>query len=268
MHAQQIQDSISLIRQALDDLEKPKESVAGSVQKILRAARSINDEGIIVWCEVQLGNTKYTYPLKKLIKIANAVLAEPDSELANNSNIDEVKEAIKEVGFKMPSDLVLDEINFKSDESGGGCSGIGFIEERYADLVRSKKGNNGTYYKTNLHEHINYVRQTAHQFAITLYNQLAYSDTPQTAIDMMRGEVDSHLLDLAPELAEKLMIAFKSVVSNKSEEWSQALTTCRRFLEQFADVVYPASEPNGVGSNGRALGKEQYINRGSFLVKH
>ncbi|MCA1929961.1 helix-hairpin-helix domain-containing protein, partial [Rheinheimera sp.] len=51
---------------------------------------------------------------------------------------------------------------------------------------------------------------------------------------------------------------FKSVSSNKEEEWSQALTTCRRLIEALADQLYPCT--NDIG-NGRVLGKTQYVNR-------
>ena len=54
------------------------------------------------------------------------------------------------------------------------------------------------------------------------------------------------------------MLAFKSVSSNKEEEWSQALTTCRRLIEALADQLYPATDDK---SGGRVLGQTQYVNR-------
>jgi DNA uptake protein ComE-like DNA-binding protein len=54
------------------------------------------------------------------------------------------------------------------------------------------------------------------------------------------------------------MIAFKSVASDNPEEWSHALTTCRRFIEELADALYP---PRDEQVKDRKLGKEQYINR-------
>ncbi|HEX8399300.1 MAG TPA: helix-hairpin-helix domain-containing protein, partial [Pyrinomonadaceae bacterium] len=98
----------------------------------------------------------------------------------------------------------------------------------------------------------------AHKYASELYNKVAFSNTPQTSLDILRAEVDSKLLDLAPEAAEKLMIAFKSVSSNNSEEWSHALTSCRRLIEDLADALYP---PKDELVNGRKVGKNQYKNR-------
>ncbi|WP_375560364.1 ComEA family DNA-binding protein [Bernardetia sp. OM2101] len=61
-----------------------------------------------------------------------------------------------------------------------------------------------------------------------------------------------------PELAEQLMITFKSLNSNSDEELSHSLTTCRRMIENFADIVYPPREEL---HKGRKVGKSQYINR-------
>lgn len=74
----------------------------------------------------------------------------------------------------------------------------------------------------------------------------------------MKNAVDDQLLDLNPALAEQLMLAFKSVSSEKDEEWSQTLTTCRRLLKDLADELYPPSKEK---HNERALGQANYINR-------
>lgn len=114
------------------------------------------------------------------------------------------------------------------------------------------------HYQVNLSKHIHYVRRSAHDKASQLYRRVAFSNAPQTSLDILRDAVDNKLLDLAPTAAEKLMIAFKSVASDNPEEWSHALTTCRRFIEELADSLYPLRAEQ---SKGRSLGKEQYINR-------
>jgi DNA uptake protein ComE-like DNA-binding protein len=252
------QESLTSLRQALDDLENSKGSVAGAVHKILRAARTVGDDEIRIWCEIQLGNPQYTLPLKKFVEDLLAAHKNSQNKEAAAS-VEKSREVVIKAGINLESHLTIEELNVKSNDSGGAYTNIGFVEERYADLVRTKRGNDSTYYKSNLNQHINYVRRAAHERATALYNRLAYSDSPQTTIDLMRAEVDDKLLDLAPELAEKLMVAFKSVVSDRPEEWSHALTTCRRFVEQLADVLHPAT--GDVTRNGRALGKAQYINR-------
>lgn len=54
------------------------------------------------------------------------------------------------------------------------------------------------------------------------------------------------------------MLTFKAVSSDKKEEWSHALTTCRRLLESLADKLYPA---NDLVIGKRTFKQSQFVNR-------
>ena len=91
-----------------------------------------------------------------------------------------------------------------------------------------------------------------------ILQKLAFTEATKTSFDYLKEEVDDKLLDLNPEIAEKLMIVFKSVSKDNSEEWSQALASCRRIVEKLADELFlPIKEE----VKGRKLGQTQYINR-------
>jgi DNA uptake protein ComE-like DNA-binding protein len=278
-----------LLKDALKELEAPKGSVQAGVQKLLRAARMLGDEGSATWCEIQLGNAKYAGPLASAVKSHTLEYAMLDRQFReeiekqakkvstskkSKGKDDSAKQlsdwekkvtagekhfsALTALGLKEAMHYPREERTIKESESGGGYKNIGTIEEILASLVRKKLGNDGTYYQNSLIEHINYVRRVALEKASSLYNKVAFASTPQTSLDILRAEVDSKLLDVAPEAAEKLMIAFRSVASEHPEEWSHALTSCRRFLEDISDVLYP---PKDDQVKGRTLGKAQYINR-------
>ncbi|MCL5957976.1 MAG: helix-hairpin-helix domain-containing protein, partial [Chloroflexi bacterium] len=71
--------------------------------------------------------------------------------------------------------------------------------------------------------------------------------------------VDDKLVSLAPELGERLILAFQNVSDGADKEkWSLALTSCRRLLTELADKLYP---PRNELVGGRKVGKEEYINR-------
>jgi hypothetical protein len=246
-------EAMRLLDESLIANEAPKGSLLAAVQKLSRAADLLEDHDIQKWCSVQLGDKRYTVPLQKLL----------DALRLTNSNgrdkaSEEVVKSLKALGLTNEIHFLNEELNIKADESGGGYESIGFIEERYADLVRLRKGNDGTYYKINLNAHLNYVRRRAHELASGLLNKVRFLGMPGNCFDILRSAVDDRLLDLNPTLSEQLMLTFKAVSSPKPEEWSQALTTCRRILEGLADLVYPA---NSDPVSGRALTQSQYINR-------
>jgi len=249
-------EALNLLEQALKDLESPKGSVFSAVQKISRAAVLVDNVDIQVWCQIQFGDQKYVNGIKKLL--AAATKGDYSSDEAKQQEIDKNIAKLEKLGLKRGLHLASEELTLKNHAAGGGFLSVGFIEERYSDLARTKKGNDGTYYKTPLYNHLSYVRRKAHEFASELYNKLRFSGTISNSFDLLKVVVDDKLLDLNPLLAEQLMITFRSVSAPKAEEWSQALTSCRRILEGLADELYPA---NKVPHKGRVLGQGQYVNR-------
>ncbi|MBF6648470.1 helix-hairpin-helix domain-containing protein [Methylobacter sp. BlB1] len=252
----QQKESLRLLEEALNELESPKGSVLSAVQKISRASVIMDNTEIHTWCLIQLGEQEYTSALRKFVD--TLVVRQEDDSKEVVEELAEYQREIDNLGLKAGVHYSNEELTAKYPKSGGGYVNIGFVEERYADLIRTKRGNDGTYYKNDLNRHINYVRKKAHEVASKLFNELKFSGTVSNCFDLLKNAVDDKLLDLDPVLAEQLMLAFKSVSSTKEEEWSQALTTCRRLLEGLADQLYPASDQK---TNGRVLGQGQYVNR-------
>lgn len=252
----QQKESIRLIEEALKELESKKGSVLSAVQKISRVSVIIENTDIHVWCLIQLGEQKYSIALSMYLETLLVSIKDNSKEVEEKLAGHQKK--LDDLGLNAEIHYPSEELTVKYKEAGGGYVNIGFVEEQYADLLRTKKGNNGTYYKNALNHHINYVRKKAHEIASNLFNQLKFSGTISNCFDLLKNEVDDKLLDLDPVLAEQLMLAFRSVSSKNEEEWSQALTTCRRLLEGLADRVYPVSDKT---TNGRILGQGQYVNR-------
>jgi len=250
-------DAILLLERALAELQKAKGSVTSAVQQIRRAADMVEEKDLSIWCAIQLGEDPYITKMRAVGEAMNASMADTNDKEAIKKAQQLFQEAMK-LGIVAESHLSQSEIAIKTDNAGGGYIGISFIEETHATLLHGKKGNDGTYYLNNLLKHLTYVRTEAHRRASKLLTALKYSETPRTAFDVLREAVDDRLLEINPTLAEQLMVAFQAVSSVKPEQWSQALTTCRRIIEGLADMLFP---PCDKLHGGRKLGKEQYINR-------
>jgi DNA uptake protein ComE-like DNA-binding protein len=249
-------EALRLLEDALKTLESPQGSVLSSVQKLSRASTLLGNQDVHVWCAIQLGEKKYTRPLQKIISIWIAKKSESVPEKVNDESA-ELREELNALNLKQEIHYSMEELKIKRSQGGGGYISIGIVEEQYANLIRTKKGNDGTYYQIDLYNHLDYVRKKAHNFASSLFNQVKFAGTISNCFDLLKQAIDDRLLDLNPTLAEQLMLAFKGISSNNQEEWSQALTTCRRFLEGLADELQPAGET----SKGRLLSQGQYVNR-------
>lgn len=257
MNVSQGLKAVQILEECLEELESSKGSVSNAVQKLYRASSFLGEEDISTWCEIQLGEFKYTLPLNRLIDALEKQATGNKSKKTEEVISSTVKE-LKELGLKPTEHYSTEELNVKLNKGGGGYTNISFVEEKYLDLVRTKSGNDGKYYKTNLSQHLAYVRKATHQKATSLYSKYASLSAPASTFDTLKEAVDDRLLDLSPPIAEQLMVAFRRISSDIPEEWSQALTSCRRLIESLADKLYP---PRTESVKGRAVGQNQYINR-------
>lgn len=88
------------------------------------------------------------------------------------------------------------------------------------------------------------------------------ADLSETLVDHLDGVADQVLLrlsDIAPQLTDMLYSAFQRLEHlETSEDLAQASISCRRILENLADVVYP---PRKELVGGRRVGDKEYRNR-------
>lgn len=247
---------ILLLEEILENLENSKFTLFNSIQKLNRTAKLLNEKKLILWTEVQLGNNILSAQLNDFIK---AYLDnERDKTKKTKEKLDNKVEEIEKLGLILGKDISNEELTAKSDETGGQFISIGFVEDKYNDFVKTKKGNDGTYYKSALSRNLNTIKAITYKKASFYHKKYAYESLPESNFEILKNNVEDVLFEIDPELAEKLLLAFKSISSENPEEWSQGLTSCRRFFEKLADNLFPASNDK---LNGRSLAQENYINR-------
>ena len=248
--------AILLLEEVIESLENPKFSLFSAIQKLNRIGKLLNENKLIIWTEIQIGNSNYTIALKNWID--SYVENQKQKTKITEKKLNEFTAELDKIGIELGSVISSEELSVKSDESGGGFLNIGFIEEKYNDFLKTKKGNDGTYYKSNLANTLSTVKAIAYKKASFYHKKYAYESLPESNFEILKDNVEDVLFDLNPELAEQLLLAFKGVSSDNPEQWSQAFTSCRRFFEKLADNLYPATD---IKINGRDLNQENYINR-------
>lgn len=108
-------------------------------------------------------------------------------------------------------------------------------------------------------------RAFIYQFALRRHYELKYSGIASDAFERIRERVDSLIGKVVPESIQKVSAIQENLNSENPEDWSNAVHSCRRLLQDLADALFPATEAiRTVNSDGKTkvkLGKEQYINR-------
>ena len=100
--------------------------------------------------------------------------------------------------------------------------------------------------------------------------ELKYSNFNSDIFTRIQLKVDSAMMDILPETIKKFTSVYSNLLSENNEDWSNAVHSCRRILQDLADKIYPAREPKELpGGKKINLGVEQYINRlVAYIEKH
>lgn len=102
------------------------------------------------------------------------------------------------------------------------------------------------------------LRATLYSWLAGVHVELRYGAIVEDVFRRTKQRFDTFLMDRAPEAARALAAASARAASSEAEDWSQALTSCRRALKALADRLYP---PTDEQPGGRDLGEESYKNR-------
>ncbi|MEJ5037687.1 helix-hairpin-helix domain-containing protein [Acinetobacter johnsonii] len=250
-------EALRIVEEGLKELESGKGSVTVGVQKLSRAAKLLDEKEIIAWSELQFANLKHVNAVKAL---SEKVSEEYEKEKKPQDIFGQKYELVlkKVTDLNIPLEELQQMHSFKMNEVSGGFHSVDFIEERHAFITKLKRFSDGAFNLGDLKQHLQYIRKKALEYLTALDTKLRFSGTITSSFDLLKIAVDDRLLDLDPEIAEQLMLAFKSVSSDSKEEWSHALTTSRRLLESLADKLYPASELK-IGT--RTFKQSQFVNR-------
>ena len=109
-------------------------------------------------------------------------------------------------------------------------------------------------------------RTFVYDYAIRKHHEIRFSSLAEDVFGRIRSRIDSSIGDAVPEAVRKLTSAHDNLCSENPEDWSNAAHSCRRVLQDLADVVFPPQvKPRTAIIDGQPkeikLGREQYINR-------
>lgn len=101
-----------------------------------------------------------------------------------------------------------------------------------------------------------------YSYILEKYYELKYSKLNNDIFVRTQLKVDSVMMDILPDAIKKFTSVYSNLLSENDEDWSNAVHSCRRILQDLADEIYPVREPKEL-PNGKKinLGTEQYINR-------
>jgi AbiTii len=101
-----------------------------------------------------------------------------------------------------------------------------------------------------------------HKFVEGIYYERLFSGMAESVFERYKASVDTLLVGRCTDILTKFPAIYDRLAEGTPEAVSQALSTCRGIIDEFADAIYPASdEPALVKDGTMAVGQQQTLNR-------
>ena len=101
-----------------------------------------------------------------------------------------------------------------------------------------------------------------HTFVSGVYYERQFADLAESTFERYKKDVDALIATHAGEVLSKIPSVVKRLREGDEEGISQALSTCRRILEAFADAIYPPTDDTfELGGNTLKLDASKHQNR-------
>lgn len=261
MKIKKLEECEILAEEILKNIELSEIPMDNIILKGLRLCRLIGDEqGIDFFSYEASGYPRndegyLTKRAWEICKIAGRIYIETND-----------KKETKKFAYTDTITEMLETINIQTERMKSAKDpqsyGADFTPHMISCAKNVKERNNIVTIIKEYEKRIGIVKGKIYDYILKIYNQLTYSNTIEDIFTEKRKLVDVKLLDVCPETIKKFSSIFSNMDSNNSEDWANAVHTCRRILKEVADNLYPPkSESILVGKKEIKLGKEQYVNR-------
>jgi len=102
-------------------------------------------------------------------------------------------------------------------------------------------------------------RSLIYSYALQKHYELKYSKISDDVFSRIRLRVDSSIGNTIPEAVKQFTAIYENLKTENTEDWSNAVHSCRRILQSLADSLYPPCDDKKIIENG----KEKIIKLGS-----
>jgi len=104
-----------------------------------------------------------------------------------------------------------------------------------------------------------------YQYVLIKNHELKYSGIAEDVFSRIRDQVDSKVGKTIPDSVQKFTAVYDNLISENPENWSNAVHSCRRILQDLADAIFPSQADRIIEAGGKSktikLGPDNYVNR-------
>jgi len=137
------------------------------------------------------------------------------------------------------------------------------LDDKMVEGIRAQQSRGAVRLNT---ERLASRRTLLYQYALKHYCELRFSAIASDVFSRIRERVDAEIGTVIPDAVQRFTAAYENLRSENPEDWSNAVHSCRRILQDLADAVFPATDEDRQiqdegGTRKVKLAKGNYINR-------
>lgn len=254
-------ECIELAAEILKNIELNELPVKNIVLKGLRLCRLLNDEeGIHLFTFESCGYPKTDdgFMTKEAWRISNIAGRRYFEKNKNGENIERSKlELVAEL--EESSIALLERLKVAADPTSYGDNMTPYMIACSKNAIERGNIINSIKENTRL---IGIIKSSFYNYILSIYNKLVYVNVVEDIFTKNRISVNEKLMSICPDAISKFVSVFNNIDSGNSEDWANAVHSCRRIIKDVADKLYPATDvPIVIGKKTIELTDEKYINR-------
>ena len=262
---------LKLAEEILEDFELQKIPAQNILLKCLRLARLINDLDAIEWLYQEANGFEMDEQNKLTKKAWEATKKSGRRIFETNKNGEKQELAFIQTLATLEKTI---EINMKRMESAKDPNISVSTQSPYNPVLPQNK-----FERMGIVENIaslttkfEKIRANIYKYVLNVYYQLRFGNVVEEIFTEQRLFVDKVLSQFAPDTVKKLITIYENLQKRSEENWSNAVHSCRRILNEISDILYPpCKEPFQKEINGKMKeikrGKDNYINRLILFVE-
>lgn len=106
-----------------------------------------------------------------------------------------------------------------------------------------------------------------HDFVTNVYYERTFDNLAEGIFESYKKDIDLLIAENSGDIIEQIPSVVARLSESDSESISQALTTCRRIIDSFANHIFPPSEETfNIGGNELSLKENNVLNRINVFI--
>lgn len=261
------QKALLLSEELLEDIEMERISVASIALRCMRLARLINDTDAMKWLGFEISG--YSFQTQNMLEKDAFEVAWSHGRKVVTEKPEE-KHVFVDLADELEASIAANQIALQSLKSEGvSVSGewAAVAMSNFTSAVTGSISSLTTSIKAAKHK-VSIIRGKYHHYVLSVNYELKFSGRVEEIFKDYRSRVDSEIIKIVPDSIKKLDAIYSGLSSENSESWSQAITTCRRFFEDFSNAMFSklmpeCSEEKYITHSGKELiiSGDKYLNR-------